>query len=80
MFQVCGSPHAHCLLWVEGAPHIDADSNDDVCTSIDYYFTSKIPPDTDDSQDVKNSVMNLVRIFKDLVMKPENNAHSAYCR
>ena len=22
-FQEHGSPHAHCLLWVDGAPHID---------------------------------------------------------
>ena len=27
-FQKCGSPHAHCLLWVDGAIHIDVDSNE----------------------------------------------------
>ena len=29
-FQECGLLHAHCLLSVDGAPHIDVDSDDDV--------------------------------------------------
>ena len=30
-FQMRGSPHAHCLLWVKDAPKIDKDPDDVVC-------------------------------------------------
>ena len=43
-FQMRGSPHAHCLLWVKDAPKIDKDSGDVVCTFIDKYITAVIPP------------------------------------
>ena len=43
-FQMRGSPHAHCLLWVKDAPKIDKDSDDAVCTFIDKYITTVIPP------------------------------------
>ena len=62
-------PHAHCLLWVEGAPHFDADSDDDVCTFIDHYITGKIPLDTDKSQDIR-----------DLAIILQMHALFAYCR
>ena len=42
-FQMRGSPHAHCLLWVKDAPKIDKDP-DDVCAFIDIYITAVIPP------------------------------------
>ena len=41
-FQMRGSPHAHCLLWVKGGPKIDPD--DVVCSLIDKYITAVIPP------------------------------------
>ena len=43
-FQMRGSPHAHCLLWVRDAPTIDKDPDDVVCTIIDKYITAVIPP------------------------------------
>ena len=32
-FQDNGSPHACCLLWVDGACHIDVDDDEKVCLS-----------------------------------------------
>ena len=42
-FQMRGSPHAHCLLWVKDAPKIDNDPDDVVCAFIDKYITAMIP-------------------------------------
>ena len=36
-FQEHGSPHAYCLLWVDGAPHINVD-DDEVCLFIDNVY------------------------------------------
>ena len=43
-FQMTGSPHAHCLLWVHDAPKIDKDPDDVICAFIDKYITAVIPP------------------------------------
>ena len=43
-FQMRGSPHAHCLLWVKDAPKIDKDPDDVVCAFIDKCITAVIPP------------------------------------
>ena len=43
-FQMRGSPHAHCLLWLKDAPKFDKDADDVVCTFIDKYITAVIPP------------------------------------
>ena len=43
-FQMRGSPHAHCLLWVKDAPKIDKDPDDVVFALIDKYITAVIPP------------------------------------
>ena len=40
-FQQRGSPHIHCLFWVEGAPELDKDSDTDVAKFIDSYLTCK---------------------------------------
>ena len=37
-FQERGSPHAHCLLWVEDAPKIDVDDDNVICNFIDKCF------------------------------------------
>ena len=42
-FQMRGSPHAHCLLWVKDAPKTNQDSDDDVCRFIDKYITAMMP-------------------------------------
>ncbi|XP_041961680.1 uncharacterized protein LOC121719960 [Alosa sapidissima] len=46
-FQQRGSPHVHCLFWVENAPKIDKESDDEVAQFIDTYITCEIPPETD---------------------------------
>ena len=43
-FQMEGSPHAHCLLWVKDVSKIDKDADDVVCAFIDKYITAVIPP------------------------------------
>ena len=43
-FQMRGSPHANCLLWVKDAPKIDKDSDDVVCAFIDKCITAVILP------------------------------------
>ena len=50
-FQMRGSPHAHCLLWVKDAPKIDKDPDDAMCAFIDKYIRAAIPPVT--------SIMNI---------------------
>ena len=49
-FQMRGSPHAHCLLWVKDAPKIDKDPDDVVCAFIDKYITAVIPPVTSENE------------------------------
>ena len=46
-FQMRGSPHAHCLLWVSDAPRIDQDSDEVVCEFIDKYISASPPIITD---------------------------------
>ena len=45
-FQQRGSFHAHCLLWVKDAPHINVQSDVDVCKCIDLFVSGMIPEDT----------------------------------
>ena len=49
-FQMRGSPHAHCLLWVKDAPKIDKDRDDVVCAFMDKYITAVIPPVTSENE------------------------------
>ena len=49
-FQMRGSPHAHCLLWVKDAPKIDKDPDDVVCAFIDKFITAVIPPVTSENE------------------------------
>lgn len=49
-FQQCGSPHVHCLFWVENAPKLsdhDADNDALVAEFIDTYITCETPPEND---------------------------------
>ena len=68
-FQECGSPHAHCLLWVDGALVIDVDNNEDVCSFIDTYISGRIP---DDSLEMSHTT-NIVKQY-------QTHSHSSYCR
>ncbi|XP_061190015.1 uncharacterized protein LOC133197842 [Saccostrea echinata] len=42
-FQQRGSPHVHCLFWVEDAPKLLEDGKQAVCDFIDKYVTCSIP-------------------------------------
>ena len=41
--QALGSPHAHTLLWIEGAPKYGVDDDQVIYDFVDQYFTCKIP-------------------------------------
>ncbi|XP_063436532.1 uncharacterized protein LOC134717961 [Mytilus trossulus] len=49
-FQQRGSPHTHCLFWVENAPKFGEDDIDDVITFIDKYITCEIPDEQKDKE------------------------------
>ncbi|XP_078794817.1 uncharacterized protein LOC101164028 isoform X2 [Oryzias latipes] len=44
-FQQRGSPHVHVLFWIEGAPRIGKESEEEVAAFIDRYVTCEIPQD-----------------------------------
>ena len=67
-FQMRGSPHAHCLLWVKDAPKTNQHADDDVCRFIDKYITAIIPKGICERQ-------NDVNIMKSL----QTHTHSDYC-
>ena len=67
-FQMRGSPHAHCLLWVKDAPKIDKDPDDIVCTFIDKYITAVIPPVTSENE-------HHIKLMDSL----QKHTHSDYC-
>ena len=68
-FQERGSPHAHCLLWVEDAPKIDVDDDNVICNFIDKYASGMVPCDGEGT-----------RHIRELVRKFETHSHSSYCR
>ncbi|KAL6455400.1 hypothetical protein MHYP_G00361440 [Metynnis hypsauchen] len=53
-FQQRGSPHTHCLFWVENSPQIDKDDDDDVVAFVDRYVTCKMP--TEDDKEMHETV------------------------
>ena len=65
-FQARGSPHAHCVIWVKGAPKYAVNDNAEVCDFIDQYISCAIPKD-----DGK---------LKELVLLLQNHKHSSYCK
>ena len=65
-FQARGSPHAHTLLWIEGAPKYGVDDDQVVCDFIDQYVTCKIPSDDEE--------------LNDMVLLLQQHSHSSYCR
>ena len=68
-FQMRGSSHAHCLLWVKNAPKIDKDPDDVVCTFIDKYVTAVIPPIAPENE-------HHIKLMDNL----QKHTHSDYCR
>ena len=67
-FQMRGTPHVHCLLWVKDAPKIGRDPNNVVCAFIDKYITATTPPATHESAH-DNA----------LVTRLQKHSHSDYC-
>ena len=65
-FQARGSPHAHTLLRIEGAPKYGVDDDQVVCDFIDHYVTCKIPSDDEE--------------LKDMILLLQRHSHSSYCR
>ncbi|XP_061169173.1 uncharacterized protein LOC133178496 [Saccostrea echinata] len=57
-FQQRGSPHMHCLYWVENAPNIDSDGEETVCNFIDRYVTCALPSEMDDF-DLRKTVLEV---------------------
>ncbi|CAG2194871.1 unnamed protein product [Mytilus edulis] len=49
-FQQRGSPHAHCLFWIEDAPKLDKDDDQTVCDFVDRYVSCKLPDKTVDPE------------------------------
>ena len=68
-FQIRGTPHAHCLLWVRDAPKIGRDTNNVVCAFIDKYITGLNPPPTTHETSHDNV----------LITRLQKHSHSDYC-
>ena len=68
-FQVRGSPHAHCLLWVKDAPRVDVNTEEEVCDFVDKYICGKIPSESEENEELRS-----------LVMKLQTHRHSPCCR
>ena len=80
-FQARGSPHAHILLWVKGAPELaDDDSNDEVVAAyIDKHCTGQVP--NDESNCLGRVPLDTkYGIIAELATKLQSHVHSAYCR
>ena len=67
-FQMRGSPHAHCLLWVKDAPKIDTDEDSVVCRFIDKYISASLP---EDNGHLKHD--------RELMLSLQHHTHSDYC-
>ena len=68
-FQMRGSPHAHCLLWVKDAPKIDRDDDSVVCKFIDKYISARVP------EAKAHSARD-----RELITSLQRHTHSDYCR
>ncbi|XP_034553964.1 uncharacterized protein LOC117823040 isoform X1 [Notolabrus celidotus] len=55
-FQQRGSPHIHSLFWIENAPKIDKDSDEEVVAFIDKYVTCELPSEDEELLDIVKSV------------------------
>ena len=67
-FQMRGSPHALCFLWVKDAPKIDKYPDDAVCAYIDKYITIMIPSVTSENE-------HHIKLMDSLQI----DTHSDYC-
>ena len=67
-FQMRGSPHAHCLLWVRDVPKNDKDPDDVVCALIEKYIKAVIPPIAPENE-------HHIKLMENL----QKHTHSDYC-
>ena len=67
-FQMRGSPHAHCLLWVKDSPKINEDPDEVVCQFINKYITTQIP-----------EPVHVNEIDIKLTKQLQKHMHSDYC-
>ncbi|XP_062621669.1 uncharacterized protein LOC134283235, partial [Saccostrea cucullata] len=69
-FQQRGSPHMHCLYWIENAPKLDEDGEEAVCNFIEKYVSCAVPSEKEDME-----LMNIV-----LEVQQHSKSHSKSCR
>ena len=69
-FQQRGSPHMHCLYWIENAPKLDQDGENAVCDFVDRYVSCGVPSEDDDSE-LRNTVQ---------AVQQHSKKHSNSCR
>ncbi|XP_067660106.1 uncharacterized protein, partial [Haliotis asinina] len=55
-FQQRGSPHTHCLFWIENAPKIDSDSDEAVVNFVDKYVSCEMPENENELSSIVDSV------------------------
>nr|XP_057908359.1 uncharacterized protein LOC131104820 [Doryrhamphus excisus] len=55
-FQQRGSPHVHCLFWVDKAPKIDVNTDEEVTDFIDRYVTCELQTQDEVLSDTVSSV------------------------
>ncbi|XP_062614313.1 uncharacterized protein LOC134276047 [Saccostrea cucullata] len=69
-FQQRGSPHMHCLYWIENAPKLDEDGEEAVCNFIDKYVSCAVPSQNEDLE------------LRDIVLAVQQHSrkHSKSCR
>ena len=68
-FQARGSPHAHCLLWIENAPKINEQSDEEVIAFCDRHISGELPDENGHDQELAI-----------LVKRLQTHVHSPYCR
>ncbi|XP_078330659.1 uncharacterized protein LOC111107339 [Crassostrea virginica] len=69
-FQQRGSPHMHCLYWIENAPKLDQDGDETVCDFIDKYVSCAVPSENEDEE-----LRSIV-----LAVQQHSKKHSKSCR
>ncbi|XP_061191743.1 uncharacterized protein LOC133199982 [Saccostrea echinata] len=69
-FQQRGSPHMHCLYWIENAPKLDEHGKEAVCDFIDKYVSCELPSENEDPE-----LRNIV-----LAVQQHSRRHSKSCR
>lgn len=65
-FQARGSPHAHTILWIKGAPKIGINTDKEVAGFVDCYQSCAIPEDDGE--------------LRELVTSLQTHTHSRTCK